>query len=201
MAVIDHLDTTNKLIYLLNGVRSYHPVDDLYHEVRALRRTDENLQKFLVPVIAAGNVPKGGGKYTPRYIIMQNGWRIVPEDTDHTLNVTGEQLTAEGGAGPDCFDFTVLSAGTKITVNYEPPAAEVITVAGGSGLDQAQDATLTLIRKFLQNRIDTNPTTGKIVLYDDNNAVLLQADLFEDVDGAKPYSATSARIDRRNRLT
>lgn len=190
---IDHLDTSAKLIYLGTGVRSIHPIDDIYKEIRYLRSTTDTLQQYINPVSGGGAVPKGGGKYTPRYAVFNNGWRLVPEDVDHILNVTGEQLTAEGGSGSACFDFTILSSGTTVVINYEPPAAEVIQVGGDD---------LILIRKILQNRTHTNPTTGQMVVYDDNDSsVLVTASLYEDVGGTTPYSETSTRVDRRNRLT
>jgi len=122
--VIDHLDLDTKLIYLLSGVTEYHPVEDIYVEVRNLRRTDESLRIFDVPVTAAGAVPKGGGKYTPRYAIFNHGWKVRPEDADHTLYVSGEQITDDGQSGPACIDTTLLTS--SIIIQYEPPAAEII---------------------------------------------------------------------------
>lgn len=124
--VVDYIDLATRHIYLLTGIRSYHPVEDVYTEIRRLRATDESKRGFDVPVTAAGAVSKGGGKYTPRYAIFHNGWRVVPEDTDHTLDITGEQITSEGTSGSACMDFAALSAGTKVFINYAPPAAEII---------------------------------------------------------------------------
>jgi hypothetical protein len=131
MPVIDHLDLATKRIYLAAGVRQYHPVVDLYKELRTLRRTDESLRHFDMPLVASGNVPKGGGKFTPRLVTFRLGWRVVPEDTTHVLEVSGEQITDTGESGPACFDMTSLSATSKVIVQYEPPAAEVITVDTG----------------------------------------------------------------------
>lgn len=124
--VIDHLDLSTKYIYLLTGCREYHPVEDIYTEVRNLRRTDESERVYDVPVTAAGAVPKGGGKFTPRYAIFHDGWRVVPEDVSHSLHITGEQITSEGTSGEACMDLTPLSPGTSIFINYDPPAAEII---------------------------------------------------------------------------
>ena len=122
--VIDYLDLSTKLIYLLPGVTEYHPVEDIYVEVRRIRRTDETMRVFDIPVIAEGAVPKGGGKYTPRYAIFNHGWKIRPNDVDHTLFITGEQITDDGQSGPACIDTTNLSS--SIIIQYEPPAAEII---------------------------------------------------------------------------
>jgi hypothetical protein len=98
--VIDRLDLSTKLIYLLAGTREYHPVTDIYVEIRDIRRTDETMRVFDMPVNAFGAVPKGGGKFTPRYARFNHGWQIVPEDTDHSLYISGEQITDDGQSGP-----------------------------------------------------------------------------------------------------
>lgn len=136
MAVIGSVDPVGKRIYLAVGVRSYHPVDDLYRELRALRRTDETLRPYDMPLVASGNLAKGGGKFTPRLVTFRGGWKVVPEDVSHTLNVTGEQITDQGEAGPAAIDFAPLSAASKVVVQYEPPSAEIIV--SGSGVT-AQD--------------------------------------------------------------
>jgi hypothetical protein len=138
MPVIDHLDVETKRIYLASGVRSYHPVDDIYKEIRTLRAEDETLRGFDIPVIATGNVPKGGGKFTPRLAIFQLGWKVVPDDTSHVLEITGEQITDDGESGPAAIDFEPLTEGVKIVVNYQPPDSEVIVVSPPGGLTVAK---------------------------------------------------------------
>lgn len=174
MPVIGSLDPATKRIYLATGVITYHPVDDIYQEIRALRRTDESLRKYEVMVTAAGNVPKGGGKFTPRYIVMQNGWRIVPEDVSHVLDITGEQLTAEGGSGSACMDLTPLSSTSKVVINYAPPAAEVIQVDTGGTFSDADREKLTMLLKIGKNRMEVDIAAQQLVLYDDNGTTVIQ---------------------------
>lgn len=135
--VIDHIDTGLKRIFLKTGVREYHPVTDIYDEVRMLRRTVEDLRKYKIMVTAEGNKPKGGGKFTARYAIFNNGYRIVPADEDHALYVSGEQITDDGQSGPACIDTSLLSIGTNVTIHYEPPASELVRA----------DAELAIISK------------------------------------------------------
>ena len=125
---IDSIELSEKRIYLAAGVREYHPVDDIYKEVRALRRTDESLRSFDMPLVASGNVSKGGGKFTPRLVTFRFGWKIVPEDVSHTLTITGEQITEDGQSGAAVIDFGPISSTSKIVVNYEPPSAEIIVI-------------------------------------------------------------------------
>lgn len=124
--VIDRLDLVEKEIYLRTGVREYHPVEDIYTEVRNLRRTDESLRVVDMPVKAFGNISKGGGKYTPRYAVFYDGWRIVPEDISHTLTITGEQITDDGQSGEACVFLGDMTPGNSVFIQYYPPAAEIV---------------------------------------------------------------------------
>lgn len=124
--VIDHIDPAIKRIFLKAGVERYHPVTDIYTEIRNLRRTNEALRPYDMPVTAEGNKPKGGGKFTSRYSIFNHGWRVVPTTGLPNLYVDGEQITDDGQSGPECIDFSLLPPGTSITVNYEPPASELV---------------------------------------------------------------------------
>jgi hypothetical protein len=124
--VIDYLDLATKFIYLVSGCREYHPVTDIYVEIRTLRRTNEAYRVFDTPVTAFGAVPKGGGKYTSRYARFNHGWQIVPDDVSHSLFVNGEQITDDGQSGPACINTDVLSAGTSVIIQYQPPASELV---------------------------------------------------------------------------
>lgn len=135
---IFELNLSEKIIYLKSGVASYHPVDDIYKEVRYHRRFDESLRYVDMPIEAAGNIAKGGGKYTARLAILNNGWRIAPANETHVLRVTGEQITDDGQAGVDVMDMSLLDAGVTVSVEYAPPDTEIILVSVGSAV-QPQD--------------------------------------------------------------
>lgn len=127
MAVIDHIDGPNRDIYLsvdtFNG--EIHPID-IYKEMRALRRADETLRNFDVFLSAKGNDPKGGGKFTERYVICNLGTRIVPYDQTGSLTITGTVITDDGQEGISCFDKTLLTPGVLVDLNYVPPQVEVV---------------------------------------------------------------------------
>lgn len=171
MPVIDYIDGANRDIYLHADTvgSSVHPMD-IYREMRALRRTDESLRKWNLFIAAFGNVPKGGGKFTERYIQLLEGTRIIPYDISHALTVTGTIITDDGQEGVACFDRTPLSGSTVVDINYVPPQVEVITVSSGSGLDAAQNAKLTAIDSQIEelhrihgldsgNPVTTTPTS------------------------------------------
>lgn len=135
MAIISSIDPINRRIYLSSdtvGV-DFHPMD-MYKEMRTLRATNESLRPYDVFLRAFGNVAKGGGKFTERYVRCEGGTRIVPFDTDQDLTVIGTVITDDGQEGVACFDRLPLSASTNVNINYIPPQVEVIEVNTGSGV-------------------------------------------------------------------
>ena len=61
-------------------------------------------------------------------------------------------------------------------------------------------ADLALVLKLLRNKQVTNPSTGRMTVYDDDGStVLLEGNLFEDAAGVQPYRGQGA--ERRERLT
>ena len=58
---------------------------------------------------------------------------------------------------------------------------------------------LTLLRKLMMNRMETNPTTGVMVIYDDDDTtILMQGNIYEDVLAAQLYRGRG--MERRNAL-
>lgn len=93
-------------------------------------------------------------------------------------------LTVAGGSDP-------LSPSSLAAAVWSAAAASYVA-SGTTG------AALTIVRKILQNRTVTDPSTGRITVYDDDDTVLLEADLFEDAAGTTPYDGDGA--ERRDRL-
>lgn len=152
LPIIDFIDPVNRRIYLNsianrpvskieNGVLVWNPIDDIYTEVRNLRRTDESLRPFDMFCSALELIDKGGGNTTGRGLILLGGTRIIPFDEDQNQKITGELLSDEGISGTALLDTTLLSGSTKIKLSYEPPpATEVVTITLGSAVT-AQDKT------------------------------------------------------------
>lgn len=150
MALVLSIDGPNRRVYLSSSTQDaeVHPID-IYKEVRALRRTNESLRKFDNFLEATGNLPKGGGKFTPRIVTCLQGTRIVVYNSTHVLTIIGEIITDEGTSGVDCFDRTLLSPGNYVDINYIPPQVEIITVQTGSAVteqDKEDIANLSRIK-------------------------------------------------------
>ena len=131
MAVISHIDGVNRKIYLKSGVTEFNPVEDIYKEVRAMVAANEDLRHYWWFVEAKGNEDKGGGKATPRYIVLMKGTRIIPFDEPGVLEVTGEIINDDGAT----LTVDTSSLTNKKDIKYRPPVAEIIyiTIESGGG--------------------------------------------------------------------
>ncbi len=139
---------------------------DVYKEMRIARRLNESLRPYDVFLSAFGNAPKGGGKFTERYVVQNSGTRIIPYDATHQLSITGTIITDDGQEGTSCFDRGPLDPATVVDINYVPPQVEVIVVAGGSGLDADQDLKLTEIHSGSMRMVHIDTT---LIAYGDGS--------------------------------
>jgi len=170
MALILSIDGPGRLIYLdplaaISDEIAFHPVDDLYAEYRAYRRVNESLRSFAPLMLAAGNVPKGSGKYTPRYTMLLGGTKVVIPDGVARIRVLGELLTDDQ---TDQFDVSQVTS--AVTILYQPSDAEVIkvnTTGGSDELTLTADQLNAIASKVWQTKpadpvIPTPPTTQQI---------------------------------------
>jgi hypothetical protein len=126
--------------------------------------------------------------------------RLVEIINGYTLEfqTTGTPYTVScTGANHNLADvFIPGSSGVSLIIGN---SAGLVQISTGSGLSTAQDQRLTLIEKLLRNKQITDPVTGKLVVYDDDNTnILVQGDLFEDAAGSQAYRGQGA--ERRERL-
>lgn len=177
MAIIDNIDGPNRRIYLSADTKnsSVHPID-IYKEMRTFRQTDENLRKYDVFLSAFGNVPKGSGKATERYIRENDGTRIVPYDSDGYLTITGTIITDDGNEGINCFDR--ISLVNQVDINYVPPQVEIIKIIQGSAVTEQDiiDISDAIWNDNLVNRITENSAgfaMFQILSSSENNAKIV----------------------------
>lgn len=83
-----------------------------------------------------GGEPTTPGNSVAPYFFLLNGWRVRPQEADHTLNVTGS-LLVEGGGDP-----IIPTVGTYrvLVVSAVPVRAEAVAT-GGAGADPSAIAT------------------------------------------------------------
>ncbi|MCD6434851.1 MAG: right-handed parallel beta-helix repeat-containing protein [Clostridiales bacterium] len=122
--VIDSIDGSTRRIFLKQGVSDFYPIEDIYHEYRHLRKTNESLRKWHPFLRAEGNIPKGAGAYTPRYVVLLEGTKIVPFDESLQINQLGDMITDNPDVDPSLYDISALTVAKPIFI--KPSEAETI---------------------------------------------------------------------------
>lgn len=123
--VIDSWDGTNRRIYLKLGVSDIYPIEDIYHEYTNARRLDiTGLRKYAPLLRAEGNVKKGGGAFTPRYVVLIDGTKIVPYNETLQINQLGDMITDDPDVDSTLYDISSLTVPKVIFI--KPSEAEII---------------------------------------------------------------------------
>ena len=74
------------------------------------------------------------------------------------------------------------------------------TVTDSSGITPQMESDVADIRKAAFNRVHTDPSTGIMTIYDDDDATPLKSgDIYEDTGGSQAYRGQG--LERRNKLT
>lgn len=111
MAKFD-VDTTNKLFIAKPGITSFDVKVDLYSDAKEHWIVGGTAFGFDFPVRTIGGDPVGGGVFAGDLYFLRDGWKIRPDEADHTLAITGNLFLDAGEAGglfvPTLGDFTVL---------------------------------------------------------------------------------------------
>ena len=140
-----------------------------------------------------GKTDLGGGVTVGITVELLGNWQLKWPTGNYVAKVTEGNLV--GGPSGDPIAY---SAGVQQLVIQS--AAATIVTTGGSALTAAEAARLERIEQFLRNRQETNPSTGKMNVYNDGgSAVLFEADIYEDVAGANAYDGDAA-VNRRDRF-
>lgn len=86
-------NASGKLFILNSGVTDFDVVVDLYSDAKEDWLTDSLLNKFRFPLMAIGGQAIGGGRAISPYIMLRYGWKVRPQEADHTLTVAGNLIT------------------------------------------------------------------------------------------------------------
>jgi hypothetical protein len=119
-------DGTARLIIINNGVIEVSAAD-IYSWWKEWVLESDNA-KFLEAFTTTGGDPISGTVNISAYFFLTNGWRIRPDEVNHTLTVNGN-LYVEGGVGfpfvPTVQPWTVL-----VTLQVSPQSQTVQTGIG-----------------------------------------------------------------------
>lgn len=117
---------SSKDIALSAGTTSFS-TKDMTSRWQDWMATTSNMKYALAMTTIGGNViDAGAGTSIPIYDYLSNGWKITPDNANHTLKVTGGILLTDDGSEP----FNTVS-GKTVRIVYQQPV-QAITVTSTS---------------------------------------------------------------------
>jgi hypothetical protein len=137
-------DGPNKLIVLSTGTVSLS-VRDLWSRWVDWWVTSDN-SKYLraLDTVGGNDIDLGAGTKIPVYAFLQNGWRLRPQEANHTLGVGDGVLLVDGGGDP----FVNTTGSFIVRINYQQPVQAISFSTGGSGLSVLEQQKLDEIHKI-----------------------------------------------------
>ncbi len=161
---------------------------EIYSEWKEFVKIGDNAKHAQAFRFVGGDPLTGSASLGTTYFLI-NGWRIRPAELNHKLTVVGNLFTDPSGFSSYVDTLGAFTVNTETRVSALTEVAQLGTVT----------ADTVLARKILQNRLETDPVTGIMTLYDDDDTVFLTCPLSEDVGASQSYRGQGA--ERRNRLT
>lgn len=137
-------DGVSKVISLTTGTVEVS-IRDLWSRWVDWLLTSDN-SKYLVAMeqVGGNDIDVSAGTYIPIYVFLKNGWKLKPQEANHTLVVNDGVLIVDGGGDP----FTNTIGTYAIRINYSQPVQAItVSTGGGSGLTLGQLESSTVIAK------------------------------------------------------
>lgn len=122
-------DGPNKLIILTPGTTVVGVRDVLSRWADWVVLSDNAKYLPAFNQVGGNDIDVSVGTKIPIYGYLINGWRIRPQESNHTLNVIDGILLVDGGGDP----FVNTLGSFVVRINYQQPV-QAITVATGGGL-------------------------------------------------------------------
>jgi hypothetical protein len=122
-------DGPNKRITLTAGTTSVG-VRELWSrwvDWHALSDNSKYLPAFAQ--VGGNDIDTGAGTKIPVYAFLQNGWRVKPQEANHTINVGDGILLVDGGGDP----FVNTTGSYVVRINYQQPVQAISFDSGGGG--------------------------------------------------------------------
>ena len=136
---------TNKIITLTTGTTTVS-VRDIYSRFVDWYLTDDN-SKYLpaFKTVGGDDIDPTQGTKIPIYSFLENGWRIRPQEANHTLVINDGILLVNGGGDP----FLNTLGAYTVRVNYQQPVQAISFSTNGA-------SSTTLTKEEVREEMDTN---------------------------------------------
>lgn len=139
-------DGATKIVTLSSGTTTLSVRDLWSRWVDWLLTSDNSKYAIAMTQVGGDDIDTGAGTKIPIYAFLQNGWKLKPQEANHTLNVTDGVLLVSGGGDP----FVATTGAFVVRVNYQQPVQAISFSAegGGGGLTTEQAAMLESLAKI-----------------------------------------------------
>ena len=136
---------TNKIITLTTGTTTVS-VRDIYSRFVDWYLTDDN-SKYLpaFKTVGGDDIDPTQGTKIPIYSFLENGWRIRPQEANHTLVINDGILLVNGGGDP----FLNTNGAYTVRINYQQPVQAISFSTNGA-------SSTTLTKEEVREEMDTN---------------------------------------------
>jgi hypothetical protein len=126
------------MAYAFNGIaktititsQTVMSVRDVYSRWLDWINTSDN-SKYLpaFSTLGGNDIDSSAGTTVPIYAFLLNGWKIKPQELNHTLTVNDGILLVSGGGDP----FINTDGNFIVRINYQQPVQAITVATGGSG--------------------------------------------------------------------
>jgi hypothetical protein len=129
------IDGPTKVITLTTGTTSVS-VRDLWSRWVDWFLTSDN-SKYLPAFVNVGgdDIDSSAGTKIPIYAFLMNGWKIKPQEANHTLSINDGILLVNGGGDP----FNGTTGAYTVRINYQQPVQAISFSAGGGTAPTADE--------------------------------------------------------------
>ena len=79
--------------------------------------------------VGGESIDPSAGTKVPLYLFLLNGWKIRPQEANHTLAVGGGILLVQGGGDP----FVDTIGNYRVRIRYQQPVQAIGYTTGGGG--------------------------------------------------------------------
>ena len=122
-------DGAHKLFIAKPGVTTIDVKVDLYSDWKEELHLSDNM-KWLQAMRVIGGDPKGVGTWAGATVFLMHGWKIRPQETDHTLTLAGD-LWLDSDTHPGPMFAPTLGGYTVVVDRIISTLVETIATGGG----------------------------------------------------------------------
>lgn len=216
-------DGLTKVITLTAGTTSLSVRELWSRWVDWFLTTDNSKYLPAFSQVGGDDIDPSVGTTIPIYAFLMNGWKLKPQEANHTLTISDGILLVNGGGDP----FNNTTGAYTVRINYQQPVQAITVATGGGGTPPTPQEIANavwedllanhlnvdtfgksmndlsyesaIITAIMKNKLITDPSSGVMTVYDDAGIPLLTAQLYEDAAGLQKYRGQGS--ERREKLS